>query len=339
HERLIKRMENLEKAVTLQNEKENLKAMKGQLAAYDAGFNKVVKMINEGKVKGTQQANTILDEVKDQIHKLENNSKDIADGAEKRMSLQEGLMLSTKSRVTLIVVILALISLLVGIGIALLITRSIKHPVRELLGATEQLALGDVSVEVKITTKDEIGQLAQSFKTMVENIKESALGAEKISQGDLNFEVKAKSDKDVLSMSVTNVIQTLRGLISEIALLSTAAVEGKLAVRGNAEKFKGGFGEIVQGINNTLDAVIGPLNVSAEYLDRISKGDIPPRITDSYNGDFNEIKNNLNQCIEAVKALVSDANVLSRAAVEGKLTTRADAAKHQGDFRKIVEGV
>ena len=59
--------------------------------------------------------------------------------------------------------------------------------------------------------------------------------------------------------------------------------------------------------------------MAAEYVDRISKGDIPPKITDSYNGDFNEIKNNLNQAIDAVSALVADAKMLSKAAVEGKL--------------------
>jgi methyl-accepting chemotaxis protein len=95
----------------------------------------------------------------------------------------------------------------------------------------------------------------------------------------------------------------------------------------------------VEGVNQTLDAVIGPLNVAAEYVDRISKGDVPPAITDSYNGDFNAIKNNLNVCIGALNALVGDAGVLVKAAVEGKLATRADATKHQGDFRKIVEGV
>jgi methyl-accepting chemotaxis protein len=95
----------------------------------------------------------------------------------------------------------------------------------------------------------------------------------------------------------------------------------------------------VSGINNTLDAVIGPLNVAADYVDRISKGNIPVRITDNYNGDFNQIKSNLNQCIDAVNLLVSDANMLSVAAVDGKLATRADSSRHYGDFRKIVEGV
>jgi methyl-accepting chemotaxis protein len=135
------------------------------------------------------------------------------------------------------------------------------------------------------------------------------------------------------------ISKVLGNLIGEAKRLSQAAVEGKLQTRGNPELVGLEFRPIVEGVNATLDAVIGPLNVAAEYVDRISKGDIPPKITDTYHGDFNEIKNNLNQCIEAVNALVADANVLAKAAVEGKLATRADASKHQGDFRKIVQGV
>ncbi len=138
---------------------------------------------------------------------------------------------------------------------------------------------------------------------------------------------------------ITAQKQALNAMLADAALLTKAAVEGKLATRADATKHQGDFRKVVEGVNATLDAVIGPLNVSAEYVDRISKGDIPPRITDNYNGDFNEIKNNLNTCIDAVNALVADAGVLSKAAVEGKLATRADATKHQGDFRKIVEGV
>ena len=116
-------------------------------------------------------------------------------------------------------------------------------------------------------------------------------------------------------------------------------MDGKLATRADAGKHQGDFRKIVEGVNNTLDAVIGPLNVAADYVDRISKGNIPTRITDNYNGDFNTIKNNLNTCVEAINALVADAAMLSRAAVGGKLSTRANASNHQGDFRKIVEGV
>src|SRR6202034_639380 len=101
-------------------------------------------------------------------------------------------------------------------------------------------------------------------------------------------------------------IDAVNALVADAGLLSKAAVEGKLATRADATKHQGDFRKVVEGVNGTLDAVIGPLNVSAEYVDRISKGDIPPRITDNYNGDFNEIKNNLNNCIDNIKALSTE---------------------------------
>ncbi|HLV85582.1 MAG TPA: methyl-accepting chemotaxis protein [Candidatus Sulfotelmatobacter sp.] len=138
---------------------------------------------------------------------------------------------------------------------------------------------------------------------------------------------------------VTPQKRALNAMLSDAAMLTKAAVEGKLATRADVTKHEGDFRKVVEGVNQTLDAVIGPLNVSADYVDKISKGQIPALITDTYNGDFNTIKNNLNTCITAVNTLVADTVMLSKAAVEGKLSTRADASKHLGDYRKIVEGV
>jgi methyl-accepting chemotaxis protein len=135
-------------------------------------------------------------------------------------------------------------------------------------------------------------------------------------------------------------IHKLIGQISdEASRLTDAAVQGKLEERGRPESVAIEFRGIVTGVNDILDAVICPLNVAAEYVKRISNGDIPEKITDTYHGDFNEIKNNLNKCIDAVRLLVNDAGMLASAGVEGRLSTRADATKHYGDFRVIVKGV
>jgi methyl-accepting chemotaxis protein len=170
-----------------------------------------------------------------------------------------------------------------------------------------------------------------------------------LAQGDLNFELRTKdADKytveekkqfDRINASMMQLKNAIANLVADAAMLSNAAVEGKLATRADASKHQGEYRKIVQGVDDCLDAVIGPLNVAANYVDQISKGAIPPKIADSYNGDFNVLKNNLNTCIDAVNNLVADAGMLSKAAVEGKLATRADASKHQGDFRKIVQGV
>ncbi|MBF0566824.1 MAG: MCP four helix bundle domain-containing protein, partial [Nitrospirae bacterium] len=204
------------------------------------------------------------------------------------------------NNITKKIVSFAIGGVVLAILLGILIARMISMPINGLASLANKLANGDVNLIIDIDTEDEVGRLSKSFKSIVEIIS---------------------------------------GLVSEAGMLTKAAVEGKLATRGDADKFKGGFKEIVEGVNKTLDAVIGPLNVAANYVDKISRGDIPPKITDTYNGDFNTIKNNLNQAIDAISSMVAEAGNLEKAAIEGRLLTRADANRHHGDFRKIVEGV
>ena len=161
-----------------------------------------------------------------------------------------------------------------------------------------------------------------------------------VAVGDLSREITlAAGDSTSVMAAMKKMVDTIRALVADTGNLSAAAIEGRLASRADASRHQGDFQKIVIGINDTLDAVIGPLNVAAEYVDRISKGDIPPKITDSYRGDFNEVKLNLNNAIDNIKALVDDTQMIAKAAVEGKLATRVEAGRHQGDFRTIVSGV
>jgi methyl-accepting chemotaxis protein len=139
-----------------------------------------------------------------------------------------------------------------------------------------------------------------------------------------------------LAKHISGIISSI---IREIKALTESAVNGKLNVRGEPDKINFEFRDIVVGINNILNALISPLNMAANYVDRISKGDIPPRIKENYEGDFNLIKNNLNQCIDAINKLTTDANFLAKAAAEGKLEERVDIDKHMGEFQKVMEGI
>ncbi|HOC58995.1 MAG TPA: methyl-accepting chemotaxis protein [Smithellaceae bacterium] len=258
---------------------------------------------------------------------------------EERIAFRHDVAKKTSTIAVIVIVGLGVAQIFLAILIGIAITRSLVNPIRELMAATDKLAVGDVDITINYDRKDEIGNLADSFKKMVENIRANTLAAERIAGGDLRVKANVLSERDVLGKGLNQAIDAVNALVADAGMLSKAAVEGKLATRADASKHQGDYRKIVQGVNDTLDAVIGPLNVAAEYVDRIAKGDVPPKITDNYNGDFNEIKNNLNQCIDTVNALVADAGMLSKAAVEGKLATRADASKHQGDYRKIVQGV
>ncbi|HLF25123.1 MAG TPA: methyl-accepting chemotaxis protein [Anaerolineae bacterium] len=215
----------------------------------------------------------------------------------------------------------------------------IARPIKRIAVVAQALARGDLNQPIEIQLHDELGQLAEGFRSMREAV---------------------------------------RGLVAEAKMLTEAAVAGRLATRGDASKFQGAYREVVQGVNDTLDAVIGPLNVAAEYMDRISQGEVPPQITETYQGDFNAIKNNLNLLIksthqmagvaqniaagdlsahvevrsendvlaksmglalDALRNVVNEMQTLTEAAVQGRLATRGDAGKFQGAYRAIVQGV
>lgn len=182
-----------------------------------------------------------------------------------------------------------------------------------------RIANGDLPEPVTDKYYGDFNEIKDNLNTLIANLQALTRAAQAIANGDMSAEVQKRSETDVLVIAFQHMRQTIQQLIAEMNLLSAAAVAGKLEVRGNAGGFQGDFARIVQGVNQTLDAVIGPLNVAAEYVDRIALGDIPEKITADYNGDFNEIKNNINGLIEAM----NEATQLAEAISAGNLTVKA----------------
>ncbi len=210
----------------------------------------------------------------------------------------------------------------------------------------------DATKEGKLDTRGNADTFAGGWGKLVKGVNElidafvgpinvTAEYVDRISKGDIPQKISDTyhGDFNEIKNNLNACIDVMNGLLVETDKLIQATKDGKLDTRGNAAGFDGGWGKLVKGVNELIDAFVAPINVTAEYVDRISKGDIPSKITDTYNGDFNAIKNNLNQAIDAVNALVKDAKMLSVAAVDGKLDTRADASKHQGDYAAVVKGV
>ena len=125
-----------------------------------------------------------------------------------------------------------------------------------------------------------------------------------------------KGDHEKMKQAVNKVAVVLQGLQKELAHLTQASKDGKLTERGDQDQFEGAYSSIVRGVNAVLDAVITPLNVAANYVERISKGDLPPQITDTYHGEFNTIKNNLNTLISAMEEVTHAAEEIA----QGNLT-------------------
>jgi methyl-accepting chemotaxis protein len=287
------------------------------------------------------------------------------------------------------IVLFSLLCLSFAAIIASIITRAIVRPLRIITAAAENLAHGELYGNIDYESADEIGQLANSFRKSAEAVQR---------------------------------------LVNEAMELAKTAAHGDLQTRADSSRHLGEYRKVIEGVNAALDAVIEPLHVVAQAVERISHGDIPEKITANYAGDFSTLTKNLNACIgalgglvelnyvlkrmavndytvavkgdypgifaevanstcevkgrlgsairvlklvacgdfkqeldeairvgprseqdelvpafitmmQSIAALVEDTQMLSEASVLGNLSMRADASKHTGQFRKVVEGV
>jgi methyl-accepting chemotaxis protein len=187
-----------------------------------------------------------------------------------------------------------------------------------------------------------------------------------------------KGDHEKMKQAVNNVAAVLQGLQKELARLTEASKQGELSERGKSEQFQGAYAEIVRGVNAMLDAILLPIGEGNRVLALIRGGNLREKVEIACKGDHEKMKNAVNgvhlwltdlvayvtkiangdmtasmakasdqdQIHEwlvllknNVNALVADTDMLAQAAADGKVATRADATRHQGDFRKIVEGI
>jgi methyl-accepting chemotaxis protein len=148
-----------------------------------------------------------------------------------------------------------------------------------------------------------------------------------------------KGDHEKMKQAINNVAQVLQGLHTELARLTDASKQGRLSERGKPEQFKGAYAEIVLGVNAILEAVIGPLNFSAKCVEQISKGDNPPLISDTYYGDFNLIKNNLNALIAAMNDITSAAEEIANGNLTVSIRERSPQDKLMQALSAMVGGL
>ncbi len=170
-------------------------------------------------------------------------------------------------------------------------------PLKTAAEKVARISKGDVPDPITDEYKGDFNEIKNNLNLLIGNLRGTIQVAEKVARGDLSAKVTILSEKDMLGKSLSRMVSNIRNIVGDINALTDGTLDGKLNVRGNADKFGGEYAKIIQGVNRTLDAVVGPLKIAAGYVDRISKGDIPEKITDEYQGDFNELKKSINTMI------------------------------------------
>jgi methyl-accepting chemotaxis protein len=197
---------------------------------------------------------------------------------------------STRLRMLLLLVL----SVLIGSGIAVWVSLGITRGLRQMLGVAKQVAVGNLDNDVDYRARDELGTLADSFRALMAYIKGVAGAAKALNRNDRTYTIVPQSEHDRLSQNFLSINAALYGLVDETQTIIQAAQAGQLQVRGNVTKFQGVYAELLQGLNETLDAIAAPLHEATAALQDIAARNLTVRMRGTYQGEFATIQNALN---------------------------------------------
>ena len=178
-EHLLNRLNNLQKATVAEQDKKTVAEMRNQLTGYESGFLKIYSMIQSGNLKTPQEGNTAINEYKDSTHKLEEAAKRFSEDGNKRMVSIENEIIAKSGSIKTFMVILCMVFILVGTGIAVLIGRWIIRPLKRIIdGLTEAsdqvaCAAGEVSAASQ--------SLAEGSSQQAASVEETSSSLEEIS--------------------------------------------------------------------------------------------------------------------------------------------------------------
>ena len=208
-----------------------------------------------------------------------------------------------------------------------------------------RMAVNDYNREVKGEYQGIFAETTESVNEVRQRLLNIQNISKKIAVGDYYEwletlrKIGQRSQADEIIPALITMMENIDGLSDAVINLTNAAEEGKLDYRADTVKFEGKFNEVIQGVNNAVDAFVGPLNLMADVIARISNGDALEEVDKGYRGDFKIVENNINNCKKIVHGLVNETYHLTDAAAEGKLDVRGKADNFPGGWRGVIEGI
>ncbi|WP_068856228.1 methyl-accepting chemotaxis protein [Xanthomonas graminis] len=206
------------------------------------------------------------------------------------------------------------------------INDTIEQVRRNLLGLIAQMNhmsaehdAGDIDVTI------DSQRFEGDFRSMADGINRMVVGhiaVKKLAMGVVaefgrgNFDAplaQLPGKKAFINDTIEQVRSNLRALIRDTNLLVDAAAAGRLDVRADAGLHHGDFRRIVDGVNQTLDAVIGPLNEARQVLKAIEEGDLTRTADVDCQGQLKELCDSINATVARLAQVVGEVNINAEA--------------------------
>ncbi len=203
-----------------------------------------------------------------------------------------------------------------GLGVALVI--SVTQPLQQVIAVAERLADGDITGEVGYSSRDELGQLTQSFRRLAAYVRDYTELASAIADGDLTRTIQPRSDRDLLGSAMKRTVARLNGVIGEIQTsgLQLAASAEQLtsasqALVTNADQ-AAGVATAVSAASDEMNSCIGEISRSVSEAAGVAESAVQAAGQASgVIGTLTTASNEIGSVVELIQAIASQTNLLA----------------------------
>jgi methyl-accepting chemotaxis protein len=157
-----------------------------------------------------------------------------------------------------LIVVLSLVAILIAVGFAFWVTRSITRPLNEAVNVAYSLSEGNLNVKIEVDSKDETGQLLQAMQNMVGKLSEiiSAVrsSADSLASASEEISATAQSLSQSSSEQAASVEETSASIEQMTASINqnteNAKVTDSMASKASKQATEGG-----QAVGSTVEAM------------------------------------------------------------------------------------
>lgn len=215
---------------------ESIRTMRTDLATYAAGFEEILRGINEGTITTAEAANEAITRYKDDIRRLDATSAAFTRKNVEAMATKATTVVDAERRTRMSMWAVCIAGVIIVFFLTVVITRSITAPILEVVELAKKLAEGQNDFDIPSRGTDETGMLLGAMKQMVDSNGQMIAAASGIAAGDLRVRVTPRSDRDALGHALANMIGKLTEIISEVRSGASALTVASTQVSSSARR-------------------------------------------------------------------------------------------------------
>lgn len=294
------------------------------------GISSVRAITNEVVDMNTQEFQTIKDTM-EEIGADEEKAQILFDKITVSKAADMEAMTLSANQSNALSVGLITVSVLVSLFIAFSLIKTINKSISQLSRASKEIAQGRVDVELVKMSNDEFGELVDTYREVIDNVRQQAEVAEEVASGNLTVQVNAKSEQDVLSNALKRLVEdNLHALTNindagaqvtvssaQVASASQALAQGSTEQASAIEQITASIDEIAEKTKQNAEQANEASNLVDNAINDVKAGNEQMKSMMGAMEDINKSSESISKIIKVIDDIAFQTNILAlNAAVE-----------------------